>query len=65
MEFADSPAPPALRSTLGKHVRDVVETGQTISGPSSLIKVYFGEGDDASADDEITIACWGVRPTSL
>jgi hypothetical protein len=56
---------PALRSTLGKHVHDVVETGQTISGPSSLIKVYFGEGDDASADDEITIAYWGVRPTSL
>lgn len=53
---------PALESTVGKVVQDVVETGQTIQGPSSLVKVYFSGGGDAEAEDEVTVAYWGVRP---
>ena len=53
---------PALRSSIGKPIRDIVETGQTIHGPSGLIKVYFGGDGEAEADDEVTVAFWGVRP---
>jgi hypothetical protein len=58
--FADLPALDAL---VGKPIRRLVETNQIVSGPSRLIKVYVG-GDDAdpSADDEATVAYWGVRP---
>lgn len=53
---------PALRATVGKPIRAVQETGQTVSGPSQLIKVFFGpETEDASADDEVSVAYWGVR----
>jgi len=58
--FADLPA---LEATIGKPIRSVVETGQVISGPSHLIKVYFGRDDDPDNDDEATVSFWGVRPT--
>lgn len=58
--FADLPA---LRATVGKPIRDVVETGQVITGPSSLIKVYFGTDGEPESDDEVTVSYWGVRPT--
>jgi hypothetical protein len=58
--FADLPA---LNATIGKPIRRVVETGQVISGPSSLIKVYFGDDDDPVVDDELTVSYWGVRPS--
>ncbi len=57
--FADLPA---LRSAVGKPIRAVLETGQIVNGPSQLIKVFFGaEGEDPDADDEVTVAYWGVR----
>ena len=57
--FADLPA---LRATVGKPIRAVVETGQTINGPSQLIKVFFGaDSEEPDADDEISVAYWGVR----
>jgi hypothetical protein len=59
--FADLPA---LQATIGKPIREVVETGQVISGPSSLVKVYFGSDDGPDADDEVTVSYWGVRPTT-
>jgi hypothetical protein len=47
---------------MGKQVRAIHETGQTVTGPSQLIKVYFGaKGDDPEADDEVTVSYWGVR----
>jgi hypothetical protein len=59
---------PALQSTIGKTITDVVETGQIVHGPSGLIKVFLGNPSDADADadadDEVTVAYWGVRPTS-
>lgn len=58
--FADLPA---LEATIGKPIRKVVETGQVISGPSSLIKIYFGSDTESGADDEVTVSYWGVRPT--
>jgi hypothetical protein len=55
----------AARATEGKRLLKVVETNQTIPGPSKLVKLYFGEegGDPDDADDELSLACWGVRPT--
>jgi hypothetical protein len=52
----------ALSATVGKPIRAVVETGQTVSGPSQLIKVFFGEAEgDSNADDEVSVSYWGVR----
>jgi hypothetical protein len=53
-----------LDGIAGKRIVEVTETGQTISGPSSLVKVFFGENDvePDDRDDELTISYWGVRP---
>ena len=36
---------PVLEGVAGKRIVKVTETGQTISAPSSLIKVFFEEND--------------------
>lgn len=55
----------AAKGTEGKRLLRVVETNQTVQGPSKLVKLYFGEegGDPEEADDELSLTCWGVRPT--
>jgi hypothetical protein len=55
---------PELEGIAGKRIVKVTETGQTIGGPSSLIKVFFGENDEEpdDRDDELTVSYWGVRP---
>lgn len=53
-----------LEQVKGKRIARIVETGRTIPGPSTLIKVVLGDNakevDDA--DDEVTVTYWGVRP---
>jgi hypothetical protein len=53
----------ALQALRGKRIVDVQETTQTVTGPSRLIKVYFGgnteEVDDE--DDEATVTYFGTR----
>ncbi|MDQ3691528.1 MAG: hypothetical protein M3406_16155 [Chloroflexota bacterium] len=51
----------ALQSIVGKRVVRVAETGQTVSAPSPLVKVYFGDEADDAGDDEGTYCFWGVR----
>jgi hypothetical protein len=48
----------------GKRIVRIDDTGQTVIGPSRLLKVYFGENADEpdERDDELTVAYWGVRP---
>lgn len=55
----------AAKATEGKRLIKVVETNQTVPGPSKLVKLYFGEADGSpeDSDDELSLACWGVRPT--
>jgi hypothetical protein len=55
----------AAKATEGKRLVKVVETNQTVAGPAKLVKLYFGEEDGSveEADDELSLSCWGVRPT--
>lgn len=54
---------PALDALVGSTVKDVVETGLTVTGPSRLVKVFTAPaGDDGGADDEVTVSYFGVRP---
>jgi hypothetical protein len=59
--FADAGAVEAAK---GKRLIRVVETNQTVPGPSKLVKLYFGENTDEpdEQDDELTLASWGLRP---
>jgi hypothetical protein len=54
----------AVRAAKGKRLTDVVETNQTVPGPSKLVKLYFGENghETDDQDDEVTLTYWGVRP---
>lgn len=53
----------ALDALRGSSVRDVVETGLTVAGPSRLVKVFTAPaGEDGGADDEVTVSYFGVRP---
>lgn len=55
----------ALDSVVGKSVLKAVETNQVVHGPSRVIKVYFGDGQSAAAEDELTVSYWGVRPNQV
>lgn len=57
--FADAAAVDALR---GKTLVRVVDSGQTVSGPSKLMKMYFSSDGDPEEDDEATVTFWGIRP---
>ena len=53
-----------LANLVGKRVVSVDDAGQTIDGPSRLVKVLFGDepgADPDEADDEASIAYFGVR----
>jgi hypothetical protein len=47
-----------------RRITRITGTGQTISGTSTLIKVFFGENDlrPDDGDDELTVSYWGIRP---
>jgi hypothetical protein len=53
-----------LSGVVGKRIVRLDDTGQTVIGPSRLLKIYFGENAEETDqnDDELTVAYWGVRP---
>jgi hypothetical protein len=52
-----------LDGVIGKRIVRIEDTSQTVTGPSRLMKIYFGENVDEpdERDDELTVAYWGVR----
>lgn len=52
----------ALDAIRGATVREVVDTGLTVSGPSRLVKVFTAPAGEGGADDEVTVSYFGVRP---
>ncbi len=50
-----------VQALAGKRVVDVRRTDETVSGPSRLYKVVFGEADEDEGDDETTVS-FGCRP---
>lgn len=54
---------PDLHAVRGKRIVRVVETNQSVLGPSRLVKVYLGENEAEvdDEDDETTVSYWGVR----